>query len=384
MSEQSTPPQTQNLRSRWRKRLYWVGGIAVVFVAILVAIPLVTQRLATSWLQENGASTAHIENIDINPFTGTVRLFDLDASGADSQQRLHIGMAEIDVRWWPLVSKRVHVDAVRLSDTQIDIVNSNDGNWQVGGLRFAPQAETPAAPETESSSAFDWGLGSEVLSLLDVSLTYRDGLLDTDLEIAEISLGSHYSWQPEDSTGLVVDMSINDAPISLRSDVTPWAQNQSISGALQVDAFDLAESQEALEGYTGLVDSRGTVSMDLTVTATRNTQGVIDLQVSGPLSVMGIGFTRDGLAFSNEEFAWEGQVNLFFPAVGDQPLLVVDGEVLVMGTQVSLEGMTLANDVLDWQGNVTLYEPGAADQALLTQSGTLQLQGTSAGLLRRT
>ena len=127
----------------------------MVFVAILVAIPLVTQRLATSWLQENGASTAHIENIDINPFTGTVRLFDLDASGADSQQRLHIGMAEIDVRWWPLVSKRVHVDAVRLSDTQIDIVNSNDGNWQVGGLRFAPQEETPVAEESEPSSAFD-------------------------------------------------------------------------------------------------------------------------------------------------------------------------------------------------------------------------------------
>jgi len=43
-----------------------------------------------------------------------------------------------------------------------------------------------------------------VLSLLDVSLTYRDGLLDTDLEIAEISLGSNYSWQPGDSTGLGV------------------------------------------------------------------------------------------------------------------------------------------------------------------------------------
>ena len=119
-SATNEPAQFQSPGNKTRRGLIWLGSITLVVIIVLVALPIVTARVASSWLQDNGASNASIENVDINLFTGTMRPMELNASGGD-QQRLHIGLAEVDVRWWPLASKRIHVEAVRLSDTQIDV-----------------------------------------------------------------------------------------------------------------------------------------------------------------------------------------------------------------------------------------------------------------------
>ena len=55
-----------------RKTLIWCLAATIAFGAILTALPIAVTRYAEGWLRENGAASARIEDVDINPFTGVV------------------------------------------------------------------------------------------------------------------------------------------------------------------------------------------------------------------------------------------------------------------------------------------------------------------------
>ncbi len=360
-SQSTEPDQSGAPRNKTRGRLIWLGSITLLFGVVLIALPLVTARIATSWLQDNGASNASIENIDINLFTGTVRLMELDASGG-AQQRLHIGLAEVDVRWWPLASKRIYVEEIRLQDTQIDFLPDSQGNWQVGGLRFSPAAQSTADTE---AAPFEWGIGSELVDLTNVSLTYKDALFDTDMEINKITLGSHFSWLTGAETELVIDMDFNDSPIDLRSTLVPWGELQSISGDLQLNDHLLQDHEDILEQFAGLTDTRGLVSMDLDVSASLNDAGVFDLLVSGPLEITGISFTRDTVTVSNGQLDWQGLIDIKFPVIDNEPLVTVEGDLQLAATQVSLAELELEASLgaFSYNGRFDLFAAQDANQA---------------------
>jgi len=374
-SATNEPAQFQSPGNKTRRGLIWLGSITLVVIIVLVALPIVTARVASSWLQDNGASNASIEDIDINLFTGTVRLRELEASGG-AQQRLHIGLAEVDVRWWPLASKRIHVEAVRLSDTQIDVAPDGQGNWQVGGLFFSP---APVDPEPETGSApFDWGIGSELVSLSDVSLTYKDSLFDTDIEIHDIAIGRQFSWLSGEETELVIDMDVNDSPFNLRSTFVPWGELQSITGNLQLSDHDLTDHGDILQQLAGLDAARGLVSMDLEVTASLNEAGVVDVLVTGPLQISNVGFTRETLSFSNAEMDWQGQIDVKFPVVDNEPLVAVEGEIKLAGTQVASADLELqaSLEALDYSGRFDLFVAEDVTQApTFTLTAMLSGQG---------
>ncbi len=374
-SDASATGQAKATANNTRRRLIWLGSIALLVVVVLVGLPIMTARVATTWLQDNGAPEASIGDVDINLFTGTVRLLELQASGG-AQQRLHIGAAEVDVRWWPLASKRIHVEALRLMNSQIDVAPDADGNWQVGGLIFSPAAQ---APEPETASAeFDWGIGSEIINLSNVSITYRDALFDTDVEIEEISIGSHFSWQAGEETELVIDMTVNDSPINLRSTLVPWGELQSISGNLQLQEHALADHGQVLQQLAGLEAASGLVSMDLEVTASLDQAGVIDVLVTGPLEIVGVSFTRDTLSFSVGQMDWQGQIDVKFPVVNNEPLVSVEGAIQLADTQVALADLALEArlDAVDYSGLFELYAAEADDQApLYTLAASLSGEG---------
>ncbi|MDG1851866.1 MAG: DUF748 domain-containing protein, partial [Gammaproteobacteria bacterium] len=377
-SSQSDSSQIKPSGNKTRRGLIWLGSIALLLILVLVALPIVTARVASSWLQDNGASNASIEDIDINLFTGTVRLSELDASGG-AQQRLHIGLAEVDVRWWPLASKRIHVDAVRLSDTQIDVAPDGQGNWQVGGLFISPAASEPT-PES-GSAVFDWGIGSELIALSNVSLTYQDSLFDTAVEIHEIAIGSHFSWQAGEETELVIDMDVNDSPINVRSTLVPWGERQSISGNLQLSDHDLSDHGAVLQQLAGLQGAQGIVSMDLEVTASLNEAGVVDVLVTGPLEINGLGFTLDSLSLNNQQIDWQGQIDVKLPVLDNQPLVAVDGSVQLAGTQLVAGDLELeaSLDAFDYNGRFELFIPeDAAQPPRFTLAASLDGQGLAA------
>ncbi len=224
---------------RVRKRLIRAAWLAVVLLVLLTLLPIAAAWYAEDWLRANGADNAVIDDIDINVFTGEVRITGLDASVADA--RLHVGLLEANARWWPLAWQRVHIQEVHLTDSRIDVRAGADGSWQIGGLNLAPAATESDPVTVANDESSPWHFGSERVHLTDVVLTYRDQLVESEVDIDEILLGSHFSWDHGLTTDLDVDMTVDGARLRLSSEVQPWADERSIAGTLDLDALDLAE-----------------------------------------------------------------------------------------------------------------------------------------------
>ena len=360
---------------RYRKGLLWFGGVAGFMMLLIVALPFVVARVAESWLRDNGAVNARIDNVDINLFTGVVRVMGLEAGG-DPTSRLSLGMAEIDVRWWPLMSQRAHVQRLRLADLQMDVGLLDNGGWRIGAIQINPAADTVVDPVSQASGPLAWGLGSEAVELVNIQLTYRDELIDTRVDVNEIRLGTQFSWEPSRSTEFIVDMAVNGAPLVLRSDVAPWADQRRIAGDINLQQLDLADYGRALQTFTGIDGTRGTVTMQISMDASLGSGGELLLKLGGPLRLDGVSFAIGDMTLSNQTLGWAGDIALRLPAAADTPLVTVTGEIDLAGSRLEQGALVLDNDSINWQGQVELYT-SETDESRLVVDGALALAATS-------
>lgn len=362
-----------------RRAVLTGGVIAALLAVVLIALPVVAAMLAERWLQDHGAADAAIGDVDFNPFTGTLRVESLEAGGGP-QSRFAVALAELDVRWWPLVSRRAHVERLRLEGVRLDVVVGDDGAVRIGAVHLpagsaaeAPGAKIPPAEDAGATAAEapPWGFGSDFVNLSDLDVTYRHGVLDTTVQVRTVRVGSHYSWLGEESAELVLDLSVDGAPLSLRSDVAPWSDQPTVSGELTLTDFDLAGLAPELEALAGLREIQGRVAMALTVSGRYGADGVLRLDVRGPVNVADAAFDMDGIVGAQRALRWDGTVSLALPASDDEALVTVDGAWQLLGTSATLPGelsggspVQVRLDDLRWSGRAE-YSPADGDTSPL-------------------
>ncbi|MFX3658289.1 MAG: DUF748 domain-containing protein [bacterium] len=357
-----------------RRGLIGLAVAGLLLSGVLIALPLVAASYVEAWLRDNGAADARIDDVDINPFAGVVTVRGLAAGDADGA-RLHIDEAQLDLRWWPLASRRAYVELLRLQGVQADVVAGDDGVWRVGALRLAPGPEAGGAEVAVQAAGPTWGFGSELVDLRDVRVTYQDGVFDTRIDVRELRVGSQFSWETGRTTDLVVDLAINGSPLVLRSDVTAWAAEPNLSGRLTLTDLNLEGFRRELEALAGLRDARGMVGMDLNVSGRYDDDGVLRLEVSGPFNLNDAGFMTDDVQVSHQAFRWDGTISLALPAQPQEPLVRVDGTMQLAGLAAAAAGYDARLGDLSWDGNLAL-SPATADDEPLSVSTTAGLMAT--------
>ncbi len=356
-----------------RRLLIGVVVAATVLVIALVALPMVVAGYAEDWLRENGAGDARIDNVDINPFTGVARVNGLVAGEADGA-RLSVDLAEVNLRWWPLTSRRAFIQLLRLEGVHADVVARDDGVWQIGALTIAP---APAGTEAEEAAGDgpSWGFGSELVSLRDLHVSYADGVFDTVVDVRELRIGSQFSWEGGRSTALVVDLTVNGSPLVLKSDIAPWAEEPRLSGRLTLADLDLSDFAEELESLAGLQTSRGRIAMDLQITGQLDADSVLRLEITGPFNLDAAGFGVAGMDFAHDALRWDGTLALALPAQAQEPLLRLDGAFQLTGLSAVLPEQQLEAGLGDfrWNGELALSPPSddGAPMDLTGQGGVL-------------
>jgi uncharacterized protein involved in outer membrane biogenesis len=303
----------------------WFGILLVLLAlgaGLLAGTPLVIRHCATQWLHEHGGDQVRFEDVDFNPFTGTLLLKGLLVAVND-ETTLSFDSVGATLAWLPLLRKQVDIQAVELNGFQIVVDERTDNQLLIGGLKLPESSpDNTASQQTKST----WAAGLKTLSLHNVQLRYRDARLDVQLVLDHLALGGLSQWSAETPTQLDASGSVNGAPFKLSGHIAPLAANPryELKLALQdlpLDAFSrlLADQLQRLSGQ---------LSYDGALTYAQAADGYrVDQQGTTRLQSLAVAAKRPHIELSNADAAINSTLTLASGDSGLQLQLATDAQL---------------------------------------------------------
>jgi len=242
------------LSQRWFKIIL---TFTVVGAAFLIGTPYLVKYLARQWLLENGGDRVQVQDVDFNPFKGTLVFTGLDVQ-VDRETTLSFASAGLDIAWKPLLHRQISVQSVTLNGFNMIIDNRAADILSLGGIALPKQAGE--ADEMAGEGA-PWTSGVTQLTLNDFHLRVLDPAIEADIRLEHLQLSDFAQWAPGQPASVDLAGAFNGAPVKIRGKLAPLADparyEASVSvSKLQLDAFQ-SFAQPHLEKLSGLLTYDG-------------------------------------------------------------------------------------------------------------------------------
>lgn len=346
-----------------RKKSHRIALYSVMaFAILLVLLPLGLRIGAEIALKKFGAETATIRNMDLNLFTGTFAMDELYVSYLDKPS-LSIQRLDVDVSILALFKKQLLVENLAVKGLHLAIFQQEDA-WVVGIPLPETEAETEEATseDDEQNEPSDWVVGIQQLTLDNISIDASYQEKQHNLQLDTLALNDVFMWQPKDFSDFSIEGSINQAPLSLRSQLMPFADTQQFKIHLALDKFDLA----ALQGFLpeDIHTLAAKLSINTNIQLSLHANGDIQLQQEGMVDIALDDISMDDIQLSAEHIIWGGTIDLAMANEQD-PIVDTDGSIRI-GTLNAQYMPLLINthfDQLEWQGQ-TKTDVGDIDNSL--------------------
>lgn len=332
-----------------------VAALALLTAIILVGTPFLLQELFRDWLLENGGDKVTVEDVDFNPFMGTLQLKGIQIQ-VNEERTLAYDTASLDLEWLPLLKKRVVVESVTLRGMQMRVDNTDDLLLILGGIRI--NKGTGEAPDAESETApSEWAASVQTLILEDIDLTYRDRNIDITTTIDSLQLHDLTQWSPNSPARLEMSGSINNAPLSLNAELLPYAVKPSYKGKIKLDQFAL----EVLSAYVKdqFSEFSGRVSLETDFNVEQDNQ-ILKIQHQGKLSVNQLALTNPGNRIEEKGLSWNGNGNTTVNLESSALNTNVKGKLVAEGLNIENTDppVEASYDELTWNGSIALATGG--------------------------
>ena len=226
------------------RRFLIVIMLIVAFVGGLVSLlPYAIEKGAVAWLQQHGVADARIANIDLNLFSGEAVV-----EGLQSGDGLNIDHLHIDFDWLPLWHHIVHIRSLKLSQSNLHVLEQQ-GIWQVVGIEpGSGQSDSPAAQTSEPDKA--WLVVVDDLLLDAVNVNVKTDLFAFSLPLKSLRLSLSALQQQQqhmvnhieigDTTFSGFGYRLRLAGASLAAEIALSLQNTDILATLQTKKLSLA------------------------------------------------------------------------------------------------------------------------------------------------
>lgn len=337
-------------------------GLPVAVALILLALPYFVQWYLSSWLRDQGVVNVTIDDVDLNPFTGTFAIRSLAFEDEDGGN--HAEHAFANLNWTDLLNRRIRFTEVTLTDAELRIRRTESNRWLLGTIVVGAQAAVTGAEQSEAKSG--WGIGIDSVRFEDVSIDYRDPLLDRSLMIEDLAIDNFASWDPAQSTTINVELSDSDARLVTTGSMRPFADTFDLALDIDGDRLQLEDLTTLLQPL-GVESIAGQMQADLKITVQAPPDGATSLDVAGRVSVNNGSLTHAADQINLAGMNWDGDVSVGL--FGDTNTVASDGTLQL--DQFNLASSALSADLesITWRGAATaeLGEEGEA----LTFNGTL-------------
>lgn len=394
----------------------WVrvcGGVLLTFPLLFMLAMFGLKSYLVDWLTKNGADSASIEKLSLNPFLGKLNLAGLDVQ-VDDKSLLKNASMVVDVGFGALLGKNIRVQNATYSGLVLDLEQYADGSMRIGSYTVAKSEEAlDGGAEATEDAVSAWAFFADQVKLTDCKVILKTPDLDVELivENAELQKFTTREGQPAGSLSFTGTLDGEQIELQLsKLQVIPFLE---LEGDVKVGRFKLDELagllKEALPVFAGDVGLAGEIAFSL------GDKAAMVIDYNGDINVLKPDIGSESFAIQAENLTWSGAVHfesgdaspmtivtdgllaakeysINVPAadftskeskielngkntvtINDNVVLKNEGSLLVENAVVDLPGNEIMVDRLHWQGAV-LYDSNhsGAGQYIQTK-GELQL-----------
>jgi len=365
---------------RWKKV---IAGIIVFTVAALILIPYGIRYSAKQMILTKGGDEANIDDVDFNPFTGRMALKGVNIK-VGQEQYLRIENAEVLVRWWPLLKKRIAIKKVWVNNTEMTIESLPDGEYRLGGITAALlKGSQGDQKEAEPSS---WGVGVQEVTIENTKVHLRMPDFATTVHVNKWAIRRAFSWQPEETANVDIDGDINGSPLQISGQVTPFAKDPRVTAKLKLEKLKTDPFSDLLKDSG--INISGEVSLDADLELIQKEDGSFTVDHDGIFLLENLRLKTPDLGASAADIKYDGKLNASLPSGGDLPLKVdSDGQFTATGLDLGTGEDDFKEEKLGWKGIIeATVQPSAKklqaalEGSLETQKSTVVLPGANLNL----
>jgi hypothetical protein len=242
------------LKNKWVLLLI---SLLLCMATILVLLPVAGKHYLTKWLMDNGADTAVIERIKINPFTGRTALKGVNVKMGDTAVLSDADIL-IDISMLSLLKKQARIKQSVLSGVTLDIELYEDGRMRFGSYTTTPADST--TPEETTASSVPWIFIARQVDMSNCRIHFKMPQLDMTLDVNKASL-IKFTTAPGDKSGtFTLSGLVNGTPVALDLTTLRIAPDIIAEGRIKVDGFSLDNLGDFLQPY--LKPFTGKASLD--------------------------------------------------------------------------------------------------------------------------
>ncbi len=356
--------------TRWLRRL--VISAVSLFI-ILLLIPVGIQLGIAYVLKDQGASEAHVEDINLNLFSGSFELTGLSMQVAENDSA-QIGHIYANINMLDLISSRVVLDEVTLQDVKAQVYRGDDGSISLNGLQLVNNKATATHnEETQTISEKPLAFAINKLLIKQVSVSYQEEDFQQQLVVNELTLNNIKSWQPESIAAVEIDMTLNKSPMILTAQLNLFDKIRKLKGQASIKSLAFTPFAKYYRDYLTDLQGKLTVSSRFDIAM----DGQISGHVENDVEIAGLDLQYQHIQQQNEVIQWKGKTELMANS-----LPVIHGTLQIKNStttdseqkyEVASFSSLALQELAFKAGNITLDKINLQDMKLATQSKDHQL-----------
>lgn len=221
-----------------RVPIYLLAACLLLLLIIWAAAGPIAKPQVVKWLKSQGAESATIQSIILNPFRPSLQLKEL-AVNADKGKPLFLERVYVRLSWLGLLRKQLHVRQVEVQALELKVDQSAD-QLTIGGLAPSTGRESkPPAEKTSEKTVWRLRLDDLVISSsrVDVAIPNFSGTLTLD------KARCHKGLLGSDAATATLDVKgrINKAPLLANLQLDFQKDKGTVKGDLDLKQLALAD-----------------------------------------------------------------------------------------------------------------------------------------------
>ncbi len=288
---------------RWLRRLVIS---AITLLLILMLIPVAIQYAISYFLKDQGATSAQVEDINLNLFSGTFELTNLTMQVKDNSSA-HIGHIYTNLNMLDLISSKIVIDELKLEDVTVDIQRAPDGIIRINGLMLPSSGTTEAGnPPNDDTDSKAVAFAVNTLSMDRLLVNYQEAEFQQQLTLNELKLSDVKSWEPASTANLSANMTLNQSPVNLSAKLNLFEKARKFKGQLSLQSLAFAPYAKFYRDY--LTDLQGALS--LTARFDLVMDGQLTGQIENNLELANLDLQYQRIHQQVEHISWQGNTKI--------------------------------------------------------------------------